>query len=54
MIYKISSTPHPENKKKDAGGDLAASICTVIGQKLSADEEFQGEVMAGAIQEGGK
>ncbi len=29
----------------DDAGELAVSICTVIGQKLSEDEEFQGEVM---------
>ncbi len=34
-------------KKLMGAGDLAASIiCTVIGQKLSEDEDFQGEVMA--------
>jgi hypothetical protein len=30
----------------DEAGGLAASICTVIGQKLSEDERFQNEVMA--------
>ena len=30
----------------DDAGELAVSICTVIGQKLSEDEGFQDEVMA--------
>ncbi len=30
----------------DVSGELAVSICTVIGQKLSGDEKFQAEVMA--------
>ncbi len=30
----------------DEAGDLAVAICTVIGQKLSEDAKFQGEVMA--------
>ena len=30
----------------DASGELASSICTVIGQKLSENEEFQSEVMS--------
>ena len=29
----------------DGTGELAVSICTVIGQKLSEDEKFQHEVM---------
>ena len=37
----------------DEAGELAASICTVMGQKLSEDEKFQDEVMAaiGDIEE---
>lgn len=31
----------------DEAGELAAAICTVIGQKLTGDEEFQEEVMTG-------
>jgi hypothetical protein len=30
----------------DQEGDFAAGLCTVIGQKLTEDEDFQGELMA--------
>lgn len=30
----------------DGAGALAVSICTVIGQKLTENEEFQNEIMA--------
>ncbi len=33
----------PDNT--DEAGNLAAAICTVIGQKLTADEDFQAEIM---------
>ena len=33
-------------EKVDEAGDLAASICTVIGQKLAGDEKFQDQIMA--------
>ena len=36
------------NKHTEEAGDLASSICTVIGQKLAEDENFQAEIM-GAI-----
>jgi len=29
----------------DNAGDLAAAVCTVVGKKLTEDEEFQAEVM---------
>ena len=34
----------PENA--DTEGDLAAAICTVVGQKLTEDDSFQAEIMA--------
>lgn len=30
----------------DDAGNLAASICTAIGQKLTEDESFQNQIMA--------
>ena len=33
-------------EETDDAGNLAVSICTVIGQKLSEDEVSQGEVMS--------
>ena len=33
-------------EEADESGELAASICTVIGQKLSEDEQFQDIVMS--------
>ncbi len=39
------------HKNTDGSGDLAAAICTAIGQKLTEDENFQAEVM-GALDDG--
>ena len=32
-------------EEMDKAGDLAAAICTAIGQKLAEDEKFQGEII---------
>jgi hypothetical protein len=32
-------------EEPDEAGDLAAAICTVIGRKLTEDEDFQEELM---------
>lgn len=31
--------------ESDEAGTLAAEICTVVGQKLATDENFQSEIM---------
>jgi len=33
------------NANTDEAGDLAAAICSVIGRKLTEDEEFQADIL---------